>query len=304
MPSRESSTDHVLTLAAPATGGLDAAIVAAACGALNALGASVGVPLWLAPGEAADVAFSGVAPVEAEAAAGRALAGRALDVHAGPAQDRRKKLLVADMDATIVEGETLDELARRAGKEREVAAITGRAMRGEIDFARALEARVAMLAGLPERALDDTLAAIRLTPGARALVRTMAAHGAYTLLVSGGDGRFTRRVKTMAGFDAELGNRFEVVDGRLTGRVQPPIVDRDAKRRALTETAQARGIPIELTMAIGDGANDAPMVAAAGLGVGFRPKPVLAEAAGAVIRHGDLRAALYFQGYRRDEFAD
>jgi phosphoserine phosphatase len=297
-------SDHVLTLAASAPGRLNITIVAAVCGALNSLGAKVEAPRWLAPDEAVDVAFSGVAASAAETAAGRTLSGIAVDIYAGPARDRRKRLLVADMDATIVEGETLDELAKRAGKEREVAAITGKAMRGEIDFVRALEARVAMLAGLPEQALDDALAGVRLTAGARALVHTMAANDAYTLLVSGGDSRFTGRVKAMAGFDAELGNRFEVKAGRLTGRVARPIVDRVAKRRALTDTAEARGILLAATMAIGDGANDAPMIQAAGLGIGFHPKPVLAEAARAVIRHGDLRTALYFQGYRQDEFAD
>jgi phosphoserine phosphatase len=302
-PLREPAPDHVLTVVAPAPGGLDDAIVAAARAALNDLGAVVGAVQWLAPGEAVDLPFSGADAGRAEAAARRALAGRPLDLHAGAAAGRRRKLLVADMDATIVEGETLDELARRAGKLREIAAITARAMRGEMDFTQALEARVAMLEGLPEQALDDTLAGMRLMPGARALVRTMAENGAYTLLVSGGDRRFTGRAKALAGFDAERGNRFEVMDGRLTGRVGRPVVDRDAKRRALEETAREQAVPMALTLAIGDGANDLPMVEAAGLGIGYRPKPVLAAAAGARIEHADLRAALYFQGYQRDEFA-
>lgn len=293
----------VLTLIAPTAGALTGAIVAPAMAALNGLGAKVGDADWLAPEEACDVPFVGVAAGAAGAALRRVLGGLPVDICIGPADRRRKWLLVADMDSTIVAAETLDELAAAAGKKREIAAITAHAMAGDIEFADALKQRVAMLKGVSEGALADTLAQVRLTPGAETLVRTMAAAGAYTVLVSGGCRYFTERIARRLGFDTERGNRFETAAGRLTGRVGEPILDKHAKRRALVETAQSRGIPIERTLAVGDGANDVPMLEAAGLGVAYRARPVLANAADARIEHGDLTAVLFMQGYRRAEFA-
>ena len=283
------ASPNVLTLIAPTAGALTGAIVAPAMAALNGLGAEVGDADWLAPEEACDVPFTGVAADAAETALRRVLVGLPVDICVGPMEGRRKRLLVADMDSTMVAAETLDELAAAAGKKREIAAITARAMAGDIEFADALRQRVAMLEGVSEGALADTLAQVRLTPGAETLVRTMAAAGAYTVLVSGGCRYFTARIARRLGFDAE--------------RVGEPILDKHAKRRALVETAQSHGIPIEGTLAVGDGANDVPMIEAAGLGVAYRAKPVLANAARARIEHGDLTAVLFLQGYRRAEFA-
>ena len=297
------ASPNVLTLIAPTAGALTGAIVAPAMAALNGLGAEVDDADWLAPEEACDVPFAGIAAVAAETALRRVLVGLPVDICVGPMEGRRKRLLVADMDSTMVAAETLDELAAAAGKKREIAAITARAMAGDIEFADALRQRVAMLEGVSESALADTLAQVRLTPGAETLVRTMAAAGAYTVLVSGGCRYFTARIARRLGFDAERGNRFETAAGRLTGRVGEPILDKHAKRRTLVETAQSHGILIEETLAVGDGANDVPMIEAAGLGVAYRAKPVLANAARARIEHGDLTAVLFLQGYRRAEFA-
>lgn len=297
------ATQYVLTLIAPEEGALTGAIVAPAMAALNGLGADVGDADWLAPEEACDVPFAGVDADAAWAALRRMLAGLPVDICVGPAARRRKRLLVADMDSTVVAAETLDELAAAAGKKREIAAITARAMAGEIAFADALRERVAMLEGVSETALAETLARVTPNPGAEALVRTMAAAGAYTVLVSGGCRYFTEGIAERLGFDAAHGNRFQTAAGRLTGRVDEPILDKHAKRRTLVETARARGIAIADTLAVGDGANDVPMVAAAGLGVAYRAKPVLARVARARIAHGDLTAALFMQGYRRSEFA-
>ncbi len=294
--------ETVLTLIAPA-GGLDETIVASVAKALKVMGVEAGEPDWLSPGEACDIPFSGADPQAVETAVREALSGAAVDLLAQPAAGRRKTLLVADMDCTIITTETLDELAARAGRKEDTAAITERAMRGEIDFAEALKERVAMLEGLEEGALEETLAAVALSPGAETLVRTMAGNGAHTVLVSGGFGFFTERVAAMAGFDETRSNRFEIADGRLTGRVIEPILGPEAKLEALTGLSAERQIPLARTLAIGDGANDAPMIRAAGLGVAYRGKPVAREAARARIEVCGLTAALYMQGYRRDEFA-
>jgi phosphoserine phosphatase len=215
---------------------------------------------------------------------------------------RRKALLIADMDATIVAGETLDELAAAAGLKDRIAAITTRAMRGEIEFKAALRERVAMLADLPVTALEDTYKRIRFNPGALALVRTMRAAGVFTVLISGGFHFFVSRIAATAGFDAFECNDFEIAGDRLTGRVIEPVLDKDAKLAALKRFAAERGLPLAATMATGDGANDLPMIKAAGLGVAYRAKPLVVAEAPAAIRHGDLTALLYLQGYRREDF--
>ena len=243
------------------------------------MGVEAGEADWLSPGEACDIPFSGANPQAAETAVREALSGAAVDLLAQPATGRRKSLLVADMDCTIITTATLDELAARAGRKEDTAAITERAMRGEIDFAEALKERVAMLEGLEQGALEVTLAAVALSPGAETLVRTMA------------------------GFDETRSNRFEIADGRLTGRVIEPILGPEAKLETLTGLSAERQIPLARTLAIGDGANDAPMIRAAGLGIAYRGKPVAREAARARIEACGLTAALYMQGYRRDEFA-
>ena len=294
--------ETVLTLIAPA-GGLDETIVASVAKALKVMGVEAGEADWLSPGEACDIPFSGANPQAAETAVHEALSGAAVDLLAQPAAGRRKSLLVADMDCTIITTATLDELAARASRKEDTAAITERAMRGEIDFAEALKERVAMLEGLEQGALEVTLAAGALSPGAETLVRTMAGNGVHTVLVSGGFGFFTEPVAAMAGFDETRSNRFEFADGRLTGRVIEPILGPEAKLETLTGLSAERQISLARTLAIGDGANDAPMIRAAGLGIAYRGKPVAREAAQARIEACGLTAALYMRGYRRDEFA-
>ena len=207
------------------------------------------------------------------------------------------------MDSTVIGVECIDEIADYAGVKDRVGAITERAMAGEIGFEGALTERVALLAGLPETVLEQVMEArIRLDPGARVLVRSMAAEGAETALVSGGFTWFTERVAAAAGFSEHRANRLEIADGRLTGRVAPPILGQAAKREALEALAARTGAGLAGALAVGDGANDAAMVAAAGLGVGYRPKPALAATADAVIRHGDLSALLHLQGWHADAF--
>ncbi len=233
-----------------------------------------------------------------------ALAGLPVDVCVQPADGRRKRLLLADMDSTIIGCECLDELADFAGRKAEVAAITERAMRGEIGFEGALRERVAMLAGLDLAALDQCYQArVRLNPGARVLVSTMSAHGARCVLVSGGFKSFTGPVAAAAGFQADIANTL-LDDGlRLTGAVGEPILGREAKLAALRREAEALGAGLEETLAVGDGANDLAMIRAAGLGVAYRAKPVVAAGADARIDHADLTALLYFQGYTAEAFA-
>jgi phosphoserine phosphatase len=220
-----------------------------------------------------------------------------------PAEGRRKRLLVADMDSTIIGCECLDELADFAGLKPQIAAITERAMRGELDFEAALTERVAMLKGLEVSALQRCFdERVRLNPGAEVMVRTMAAHGAHCVLVSGGFSFFTSRVAAMAGFEANRANRL-IDDGtRLTGQVAQPILGREAKRAALLEEAATRNFSRRDALAIGDGANDLDMIKDAGLGVAFRAKPIVAAEADVRIDYTDLRTVLFFQGYRAGEF--
>ena len=199
-------------------------------------------------------------------------------------------------------GETLDELADFAGLKPRIAAITARAMNGELDFKAALRERVAMLQGLPLSALEQTWQRVRLTPGARELVATMRAHGGYTALVSGGFSFFTDRVAALCGFDMHRSNTLLHDGGTLTGRVAEPILDRDSKVATLTQLASQYGLPLSATLAVGDGANDLDMLRAAGLGIAFRAKPVVAAAAQARVDHSDLRALLFAQGYRTSQF--
>ena len=237
-------------------------------------------------------------------AAQLAVAGLPVDVCVQPAEGRRKRLLLADMDSTIIGCECLDELADFAGRKAEVAAITERAMRGEIGFEGALRERVAMLAGLELAALDQCYdARVRLNPGARTLVSTMAAHGARCVLVSGGFKSFTGPVAAAAGFHADFANTL-LDDGlRLTGEVGEPILGREAKLATLEREAAALGVDLADALAVGDGANDLAMIRAASLGVAYRAKPVVAAEADARLDHGDLTALLYFQGYAAAEFA-
>ncbi len=270
---------------------------------------------WLAPGVAVDIAFliedaaPGEVPALLKDMAGdlrEIVGGAAIDVVIQPQDNRRKKLLVADMDSTMIGQECIDELADYAGVKDKVADITARAMRGELDFAPALRERVALLKGLPAAIVDTVLAErIRLTPGGPTLVATMRAHGAYTCVVSGGFTAFTVKLAAAMGFDEQRANTLLVdATGRLTGTVAEPVLGREAKLETLRELAARLRLDRDDTLAIGDGANDLPMIEAAGLGVAFHGKPVLQEAAAARIDHGDLTALLYAQGYRREEFVE
>lgn len=255
-------------------------------------------PVTLSPGEAVDLMLADAADLDAVRAA---LGDAPIDAIATTTENRRKRLLVADMDSTIVTGETLDELADFAGLKQRIAAITARAMNGELDFKSALRERVAMLRGLSVEALEQTWQRVRLTPGAGELVATMRAHGAYAALVSGGFTFFTSRVAALVGFDMHRANVL-LDDGTvLTGLVAEPILDRDTKLDTLTRLAAERGLPMAATLAVGDGANDLDMLRAAGLGVAFRAKPIVAAAARARVDHAGLRALLFAQGYRRED---
>lgn len=294
---------HVLTLiGAPGAQSLTEALVRAAAHALP--GAET--PRWLAQGDACDVGFSPPGPGDIaaiEQAVRATLASAPVDAVILPAAGRRKKLLVADMDSTIIRQECIDEIADFAGLKSRIAAITGRAMRGEIEFEPALRERVGLLAGLDEAVLQQVIdERIELMPGARTLVGTMRANGAFCALVSGGFSFFTSRVGAMAGFDADQANELEIEGGKLTGRVCEPILGRDAKLQALRRYRDARGLDASETMAIGDGANDLAMIAEAGLGVAYRAKPMVAAQAAVRIEHGDLTALLYIQGYAVDAF--
>jgi phosphoserine phosphatase len=261
-----------------------------------------GVPDWLSEGRALDIPFEGD-PYAVASALAEKKSEWPVDLNVVPVAARRKRLLVADMDSTIIGCECIDELADMAGIKPHVAAITERAMRGELDFENALRERVALLKGLPLEAVARVYAErVRLNPGAKALVRTMRANGAFCLLVSGGFTYFTSRVAEDAGFDHTQGNVL-IDDGKaLTGAVAEPILGREAKLEALERESAARGIDILETLAVGDGANDLAMIRRAGLGVAYHAKPVVAEAAGAAIDHGDLTALLYLQGYRETDF--
>lgn len=226
-----------------------------------------------------------------------------LDVVVQPTANRQKKLLIADMDSTMITVECVDELADYAGIKPQIAEVTERAMRGELDFAAALDARVALLKGLGEDAIERCLAErVRITPGAEALVKTMRANGAETILISGGFTRFAEPVARQIGFGRAIANRLMIADGVLDGTVAKPIVDSATKEATLVEAVATLGLDPAETLAVGDGANDLAMIRRAGLGVAFHAKPIVAAAAGARIDHGDLSALLYAQGYARDRW--
>jgi phosphoserine phosphatase len=262
---------------------------------LRAHDATVGEPAWLAPEIACEVPFDGSATP---------LAMTAIDAVVVPADRRRKKLLVADMESTIIENEMLDELATFLGLRDKIAAITARAMNGEIDFAGALMERVGLLRGLAVGKLDEAARRIRYMAGAATLVATMKKHGAHCALVSGGFTFFTAMVRRALGFDSDNANILKHEDGKLSGTVEPPILGKEAKLATLARLVAERGLSMADAVSVGDGANDLPMLKAAGLGVAFHAKPVVAAEVGARIDHGDLTSLLYLQGYRRSDFVE
>ncbi|MBA4011230.1 MAG: phosphoserine phosphatase SerB [Phenylobacterium sp.] len=270
--------------------------------ALAGVHARVKEPRTLGPG-ALDLLVEGADVATVRAAAEAALAGSGVDACAQPWDGRKKRLLLADMDSTIINVECIDELADFAGVKDKVSEITERAMRGELDFEGALRERVGMLKGLPlgdlQRAYDER---VRLNAGARTLVRTMSANGGRAVLVSGGFTFFTSRVAQAAGFAANRANTLNEDGSALTGTVGEPILGREAKLAALKEEAAGMGIELAQTLAVGDGANDLAMIEAAGLGVAYRAKPIVSAQADAKVDSADLTALLYFQGYRADEF--
>ena len=258
--------------------------------------------------EAGDAAVTDVILEADDVAAVRAalrgpMADQELDWCLQPVEGRRKRLLIADMDSTIINVECIDELADFAGVKAEVSAITERAMRGELDFEAALRERVAMLKGLPLEALQRTYdERVRLNPGARTLVQTMTRNGVRCVLVSGGFTFFAIRVAEACGFYAQRANILGEADGVLTGQVGEPILGREAKLAALHRYADALAIPLTAALAVGDGANDLAMIEAAGLGVAYRANPIVAARAHAKVDHADLTALLYFQGYSLGDF--
>ena len=304
-PGSDAITSVVATLIAGASSpGLDNHAIERVQGAV----ASRQAPDWLAPGLAADILFAAPGH-DLRAIADRAraaLAGAPIDVVVQRVAGRRKKLLLSDMDSTMIGQECIDELAEHAGMKRQVAAITEQAMRGEVDFELALRRRVMLLKGLPITAIEEVIKQrIRLTAGARILVATMRRHGAYTCLVTGGFTAFTDRVAAMIGFDESHANWLAVDrDGQLTGEVIAPVFGREAKLATLVELRRRLNLAANETLAAGDGANDIPMIEAAGLGVAYHAKPKVAAAAAARIDHADLTALLYAQGYRRDELVE
>jgi len=259
---------------------------------------------WLADGIACDIALRD----DADVAAARdtilaVIGGEAVDLAVQEAESRRKKLLIADMDSTMIGQECIDELAAEVGLKEKVAAITARAMNGEIAFEPALRERVALLRGLPISVVDEVIEKrITLTPGGLTLIATMKAKGYYTALVSGGFTVFTNRIAATLGFDENRANVLLEEDGLLTGAVAEPILGKQAKVDALAEIAARLGISTDEAMAVGDGANDLGMLHLSGAGVALHAKPAVAAEAKIRIDHGDLTALLYLQGYRKSDF--
>jgi len=286
--------DSVLVLiAAPGSGAIDGRVIRS----LRDLGA--GAPHWLAPGEAAEVPAFPRLPEFMIDAAQFPIDAAVVSIH-----NRRKRLLLADMDSTMIRQECIDELGVTAGLGEPIKAITARAMRGELDFASALKERVALLKGL-DAAVIDKIIRERITymPGGRTLIATMKAHGARTALVSGGFRQFTEKIAAHIGFDENSANRLVIENGKLTGRVEEPILGEVAKLEALKRIAAERGLDTADAIAVGDGANDVAMLIEAGMGVALHAKPHVQEASLIRINHGDLTALLYLQGYSKPQFA-
>lgn len=294
--------NHIVTLIAdPKAQPLGGAIIANIRTVLPAPAETI----WLAEGEACDIGFE---LEEHELTSTRDLLRKvlqetAIDFVCQQAQGRRKRLLVADMDSTLIGQECIDEIADHIGLKPKISAITERAMRGELEFEPALRERVALLKGINEKALQTIFDnQITLNPGARTLARTMSVNGARTVIVSGGFTFFTARIAKASGFDANQANSLEIAQGKLTGRVIEPILGQQAKLDVLHHYRKIMDLDHAGTLCVGDGANDLAMLSEAGLGVAYHAKPVVAAKAHACVNHCDLTALLFAQGYTRDEF--
>lgn len=262
-----------------------------------------GKMVWLDKDKAADIAVSNKFQFALVSHIREMLAGDRIDFFINAEENRQKKLLLADMDSTIVTSETLDELAEYAGIKDKVAQITAHAMNGELDFHAALRERVGLLKGLQVTALQATLKETRLSEGAEVFVNTMRSHGATCVLVSGGFTFFTQKIADICGFQFNHGNILDIAQEKLTGAVTPPILDKFSKVSFLKQYMQELDLTPENCLAIGDGANDVPMLKLAGLGIGYHPKPAVAQDVANVIAYGDLTAALYAQGYSGKHFS-
>ena len=278
--------DSVLVLiAAPGSGAITTQIAMAFMGH------------WLSEGEALEI------PAAHEAQARKLCAGLPIDINRVPTANRRKRILLADMDSTMIQQECIDELGVVAGVGDHIKGITARAMRGELDFEGALKERVALLKGLPESVIQDVIRnRITMMPGGKTLLATMKKNGAYTALVSGGFTAFTSYVAKTLGFDENHANSLLLDGGKLTGEVALPILGKDAKVESLMRICSVHGLKPADVLAVGDGANDIPMLQAAGMGVALHAKPKVQEQASFVVNHGDLTALLYLQGYKKSEF--
>ena len=294
-------TSHVLTLIGAADGpALDAAHI----DRVRACLPGAHEPDWLADGEACDLPIDVAVPLpEIVETARHALGGAAIDIACLPAAGRRKRLLLSDMDSTVIDQECIDELGELAGIGARISVITAQVVRGDISFADALNRRVALLRGHKSDLLEQAYQTrITLKPGARTLVQTMRANGAHCVLVSGGFTFFTARIAARLGFHEHMGNELLVENGLISGKVREPVLGRDAKRVALDRLCRDRGLEPGDVLAVGDGANDIEMLLAAGLGVALHAAPAVRDAATACIDRADLTALLYLQGYRKSEF--
>ncbi len=294
----------VLTLIAADGTALNVEMMEGVRDALRSLGAETGSLDWLAPDHACDISFNNIAPDQADAAARHVIGTQTIDCIAQETEGRRKSLLLADMDSTMVTSETLDDLAAQTGLGEVIADITARTMNGELDFAESVKERVMMLKGLPESALEVAYHQLELSPGATTAVKTMKANGTHCLLISGGFTYFTSRVAERIGFHEHMANDFMIEDGKLTGGVSEPVLTKEVKLETLIARAGSMGISTTASVCVGDGANDVPMLKAAGLGVAYRGKPSVVAEIPARLDHADLTGLLYAQGYRREEFVN
>ncbi len=294
--------ETVITIVAGTEGGLTPAVEKQLAATVKSAGVEDLRLDTLAPGKAADCIVRGNSAELTIVLRQKLQNMTGFDIFVQPLDDfRKKRLLLADMDATMIEGETLDDLAAHLGIKDKIAPITAQAMRGELDFEEALRLRVGLLKGLPVSALFESIEQIKYSKGGEMLVKTMSRLGAKCVLISGGFDIFTRHVASTLGFYRNIGNTLGINGDALTGEVIPPIVDKETKRKTLVEETKKLGLTPEMTMSVGDGANDIPMLQAASVGVGYFGKPAVVAATPHQVRYSDLTALLYMQGYRKPQ---